>query len=399
MNIILMYCSCFFWLFLPGFMYVSFGGGLGLGSMIAALLQVFLFVAFKSSLPIYINRLLLLYFLFFSLIVLNSIFPAFSIIGFKQIGLFIFIILAMFCAAIFVAELKSWRAIKLIEFFEHMVVIIVLWTLTFYFISFPFMNYDGFSKQMFPYAEPSHYLLSCGFILFVAGAVVSFKYRVVSLCLLIFIGIVMPSVIALVLGFFYLIHFRSLFTAKGLFWSVLLGILVSLGLYYLLGGEYYINNAGYYLNRVDFSADNTNLSALVYIQGFSLIISNLNEYPLGLGQLNIGKEPPIDISLLIYDLAGEFKNRTDGGFLASKFISEFGFLGLCIVIFYLVHWSQLLFRLIFKREHYNEFELICMSGYLVFIVELFLRGTGYLSFGVLLLFIYLINVGKTYRSI
>ena len=398
MNKILLYSSYFFWLFIPSFMYVSFGGGLSQGSIVAVLLQICLFVVFKSSQKININRVMLLNFLFFTLIVINYILPEYSIVGTRQVGLFVFIVFAILCAEMFVVELKYLGASELIIFFERLVIILITWTLMFYFISFPFSNYGNFPKQMFPYAEPSHYVLSCGFMLFVAGTVVSFKYRVASLCLLLFVAVFMPSLVALVLSCFYLIHFKSLFTIRGFLLGVLLGMLILLGTYHLLGVRGDINKAGYYLDRIDFSSDNNNLTALVYMQGYHLIFYNLKEYPLGLGIQNLGKEPPVDISLLIYHLTGEFKNRTDGGFLASKFISEFGFLGFCIVIIYLFHWFQLLFKFIFRREHYNKLQLIYMAGYLVFFVELFMRGTGYFSFGTLLLFLYLINIRRTSLS-
>lgn len=395
MKVNLLYLSYFLWLFLPSFMYVNFGGGLGLGSCLAAFLQLCFFFVLTPKTVISTKIMYLIWILLVVCIALNSIFSEYSVVGVRQLGVFIFLALAVLCSALLVSELKSYSIIDIRRYFESIVLVVIVWTVTFYLVPMTCLNYENFVKNLFPYSEPSHYVLSAGFILFTAGPIVSNKYKIASFLTFIFVGLSMPSLISLVLCAFYLIHFKWLFTVKGIVISFLVGALSFAALYNILDdSSYQLDDVKYYMDRINFSSSNENLSFLVYLQGFLLIISNLQEYPLGLGIQNLGMEQPIEISLLIYDLAGEFKNRNDGGFLASKFISEFGVVGLFGILIYLIHWLRLLFLMIYRRESFTDVQLLYMSGYLVFVIELFVRGTGYFSFGVLLLFVYFISAGE-----
>jgi hypothetical protein len=156
----------------------------------------------------------------------------------------------------------------------------------------------------------------------------------------------------------------------------------------------------HFLSRVDI-ASLSNLSVLVWLQGWDLAFVNfLNTHGVGLGFNSLGLPGTVfsTITERIYYLYEFNSNIYDGGFLASKLIAEFGFIGLFAVFLY-VYWIMYYFLKINKiYAKLNMFDRIKSSSRLcivkknvlistllfTFSVEVFLRGYGYFSPGVVL---------------
>lgn len=152
---------------------------------------------------------------------------------------------------------------------------------------------------------------------------------------------------------------------------------------------------GYYSERLVFNVDSQNLSSLVYLQGWQMLIDSLERtYGFGLGFQQLGVfGTNVSASDQINLLVGDYLNLFDGGFNMAKLLSELGVFGallLCVYTRYLVQAIRLLRRV----AHYGErqpaellFSASCIVGYLV---ELLLRGTGYFTpTGILLVFSFL----------
>lgn len=157
---------------------------------------------------------------------------------------------------------------------------------------------------------------------------------------------------------------------------------------------YFILNNPYFLSRLNVTTISSNLSALVYLQGIydaanSLIITNF----WGLGFQNLGIQPASSIAKNISHIMGAPDielNRSDGGFLAAKIVAEFGFLGILLIVAYLITAIKLFLKIkrlfVGKSPAPNSHNIFFFSMYLGFSIELFVRGVGYFSPTIIIFF-------------
>ncbi|WP_156025187.1 hypothetical protein [Sphingomonas phyllosphaerae] len=141
----------------------------------------------------------------------------------------------------------------------------------------------------------------------------------------------------------------------------------------------------YYAERLDFNwATSTNLSALVYVQGWQMLGESLHKslgWGIGFQQLGI-VYTNVPASIRINLLLGRDANLQDGGFIMSKIGSELGLLGMLLIVayFYTAVRSFLRLRTIAKPgvkiTDAELFARACVVGYLV---EMAVRGTNYFT--------------------
>jgi hypothetical protein len=157
----------------------------------------------------------------------------------------------------------------------------------------------------------------------------------------------------------------------------IVGILI-LGYEVSSGGEYY-------LARLSLSVENANLSGLIYLDGWERAYLNLMDYHgmgVGFQQLGfVGNEGNI-ASLLELLSIGDLA-RLDGSFVAAKLISEFGMLAIIALVVYL-RWASKSGRWLrtIAVEHRNvdvSQEVFFECCFVMFMIDLFVRGTGYFS--------------------
>lgn len=147
----------------------------------------------------------------------------------------------------------------------------------------------------------------------------------------------------------------------------------------------------YYLDRLDFSNNSTNLSSLIYRQGWELVDQGMHYskgWGVGFQQLGFASlnAPTSD---LIYRLLGDDNNLRDGSFLAAKLMSEFGVIGIVLAGLVLIAAFNAALRLramIALPGAEQSANVRFMSAVTCgFIVEMFVRGIGYFSVTAILL--------------
>lgn len=227
-----------------------------------------------------------------------------------------------------------------------------------------------YPKSVFPFTEPSHFALFLTPMLIAACSTSSKHLRIL------FIGLALAETAIL----------QNLTMAVG----CLIAAITCLPLRHLLlllllaVPSIAAFDLAYYMNRVNFSEENTNISTLVFLQGWQLLEEAWDKthgFGLGFQQLGVnGSE--VDAALLIQSLVGDDQNLKDGGFSTAKIVSEFGVFGVAILAAYAVAAikSFLLLRTpATSNRLIHPIHLIAASLVVGYTVELLIRGGGYFT--------------------
>lgn len=230
-------------------------------------------------------------------------------------------------------------------------------------------------RPMFPFTEPSHFsliFLPCFMYVCIRGSGAN-RY---ALWLLGFVVAGAMQSLTLLVG----CAMTLLIFGRG--FAVLLLVLVA-------GGAAYFADLSYYASRLDFTAENQNVSTLVFLQGWQLIgesLANSKGWGLGFQQLGL-HGTDVSAAALIFSVQNTEQNLRDGGFNASKLISEFGVIGLALTILF-VRLAWISFRKL--RLSIDKCQMPCNALFahcvvVAYVVECFLRGAGYFTSSGLLL--------------
>lgn len=251
-------------------------------------------------------------------------------------------------------------------------------------------NYDLYSKEVFPFSEESHYALSLG-MFSVAYSVAGNRLWVLFIGLNLFLlTIIFPSLTLLL--FTSLVFLAASFRLRPVLFK---GFIVVAPMLIFLLLIYLVSNLEYFSSRLTFE-DTRNVTTLVFLQGWHLAYINLIETNgLGLGFQMLGSVSThlSPYAEKIYSIMGEDRNIPDGGFLAAKFIAEFGVIGVLCVIGYVVFLIKFVFYAnqvwAYLRLHGSVgqrdllMKRLLISGVVfAFLVEFLFRGLGYFSPGV-----------------
>ena len=250
------------------------------------------------------------------------------------------------------------------------------------FVKFPFLGYGNFKSSVFPFSEPSHFAITTGAILFALALFSEGKKRALVILLVSILGASFPSLILIVLALLMIV----VFYVKNLLSFLIISIII-ISLLIVIGSS--TDFLTYFIQRLSFGKTSTNQTALVYMQGWEDAIIGFKESNgLGIGFQNMGTLPPGDFGKIILRITHSFKNRNDGGFLASKIICEFGMLGILIIGYYLIlfYRSVDFIRKITVKKTFivDEFKPALLFSHciiIVFFIEMFARGYGYFSPG------------------
>lgn len=230
---------------------------------------------------------------------------------------------------------------------------------------------EKYFKPIFPFTEPSLYSLALLPFLMYCVVRSDGYFKVFYIIIGIGIALALQSLTMLIgLSLIILMCFR--FNIIYLILAIIIGLL-----------SYQIDYS-YYWDRLNFSNDNRNLSFMVWMQGWQLIVESLSKSSwLGLGFQQLGiNRTSVEYSDYIIELIGSNSNLLDGGFSLVKIISEFGIFGIILIIsyIYLTFNSIKSLRLTIKGLKYSPYIILFSHVILVsYSVELFIRGQGYFT--------------------
>lgn len=151
----------------------------------------------------------------------------------------------------------------------------------------------------------------------------------------------------------------------------------------------FFSDVDYFLSRIQLSADNDNLSTLVFLQGWQNAFLTLKDsmgFGSGFQQFGVASSKGViteKISIL-YD--GGALNLMDGGTTASKLIGEFGVLGV-VVVFFVLWQAFISLNKLQEHKYFSGVLLFMHCIAIAFLVEFFVRGVGYFSSGVFMYFL------------
>ena len=225
------------------------------------------------------------------------------------------------------------------------------------------------AKSVFPFTEPSHYAFSAIIPILYCSLRSRLPLRIAILATFLAIGYELQS-LSLVVGVF-----MTAVVTMPLFWLVA-GILIVIPVAYSL-------DLAYFADRLDFSAAATNISSLIYIQGWELARDSFSKsaaWGIGFQQLGTGTITSAAANLL-HRLLNEDSNIYDGGLTAAKYISEFGIFGLIFVAAILYYAARCASFLRFRANSRSiaGYEILFYSSVIGYLLELFVRGAGYFT--------------------
>lgn len=370
--------SILVFLLLPSFIKVTYQEkSLAPGLILVATLHIYLYmiikafnVRFNRNLIVFVLLALLFLFLFSikSLLIYGETKPIFSCLGLSVLFL---------CAYFYSSYLLSlsFSQIHKALVLTISVLLILGWIGVFY--KPYYFNYQLYPKAVFPFSEHSHYALSIGFLILCYNFIGSKKINIFFNIQLFLLSVIFPNLTLLIFFILsllvYAIRFFKPTTILFAFFNILLSF-------------YFVLKIPYFYDRINV-LETSNLSALVWLQGWELIILNWWKYlGFGLGFQMLGSKITSTgyFSGLIQNiLQGSMLNLQDGGFLASKVIAEFGIIGIVISITYIYFIIKLLLDL---RKYYSKNisfslkkKLLFKAFLFSFVVEYFFRGYGYFS--------------------
>ena len=141
------------------------------------------------------------------------------------------------------------------------------------------------------------------------------------------------------------------------------------------------NFIAYFIARLQITSDITNLTTLVWLSGWErAYLALINSYGLGVGfqQMGIVGEIGKYMYSMFVILGGKYLNLFDGGSTGAKLIAELGILGIILVIIYIIFFVRIT-KAFAGKKIYNNIELFFMSIYIMFSIQIFIRGIGYFS--------------------
>ncbi len=227
------------------------------------------------------------------------------------------------------------------------------------------------TKPIFPYTEPSFLGFSIPAVLLLTASRSGLIMRVVWIFLFLIIG-------------YWLANFTIIATCVLVAATVLPISWFFGGLVVAVIGSTSLD-LSYYTDRLDFDwANSKNISALVYVQGWQLLLEAIHKsYGWGLGfqQLGIGYTN-VPATAKINLLLGRDANLQDGGFILSKIVSEFGIFGFFLVIGY-IYFAARSFLKIRRASragiYVSDAELFARCCVLGYVIEGIVRGTNYFT--------------------
>ena len=233
---------------------------------------------------------------------------------------------------------------------------------------------SGQSKPVFFFSEPSHFALDFLPFLLYMTVTSSPKMKLLLLLLGYAIALLLENM-TLIIGVTLIVGLAIPSRRAVLFFALIAVILILLP----------AASLEYYSSRVDISSGNQNLSTLVYLSGWERAYLNFEAtFGLGVGFQQfgiIGSSGEVIESLGTLGMGS--LNLLDGGAVAPKFIGEFGLLAVLMLLAYLGYFvkSAKWLREVSMGEvaPLAYLKVFFLSCFVMYSIDLFVRGTGYFS--------------------
>lgn len=398
--LLLSFCAL---VFIPPFFYVS----LWLSSMtiglVAALAAIIVF--YYRAPPIinwhHINAVGLA---LIALLTLHSLYFLVVEEGYRKAFGIILCFAMLASAAIFSNIIYRCNSRVLLRIFKLLVIVALLIGFGSFFIDANFLHYEKYHKSMFPFAEPSHYALIFSSFFFVTGVVVRKTQRFLLVAAVLLLGALKPNMTLLVIGSIMVVVYYILPLKKQRI--IIFTVALLLGLSVLSSVD--SSKLAYFYERLPFVEGSErsaipgspNITALVYMQGWEVLTDTLvSTGGLGVGLLNMENTIPGYYAELIYEkTGGTYRNRAEGSFFASKLVTEYGVVGVLVLVAYCTMFLKSL-GFFYRLERYIDNKkrskearyplslVYAHSIIVIFVVEAFVRGVGYFSIGVFLMMV------------
>lgn len=236
---------------------------------------------------------------------------------------------------------------------------------------FPSIQNINNTKPIIPYNEPSHYALFFMPFLYYKTFTANTQKKIIYIIIGGFIALFLKNFTLLVgVALCIILNFRK----KSIIILVVTGLLM---FFYL--------DLTYFSDRLKLTTDSDNLSVLVFVQGWQLAYNSLKEtYGLGIGIQQLGfVKVETEAGDTIIRLLGRNVNDTDAGLTFGKIVSEFGLLGVFLIIIYLKYFYKIYIKISTIK---NKNILFACSIYFAFSLDIFIRGIGYFNTPFLLFF-------------
>lgn len=362
----------FFCYFVSNLIYVSLSTSLSVALSISLVLY---FVFNKFELPKLLPYLGLLFILFLCILI-SSIWLYGAHGNSKPILSLSLFFLLFFSYSFFNYAVQDGESVMR-AFLIFYCIMIFLGLISFGFIP-PCCGYESLEKPVFPFREQSHYSLALTVISLPIVLYYKQSYALIVFLCNLGLALFFPNLTLLVSSAVILL----IIALKGSKIWIVCGLFLVVFFIYVL--SFLIEDNEYFSSRLDFS-ETKNLTTLVWVQGIELMYENYHKsLGLGLGFQMLGGSTtslgPTSFDIMLINL-GEDSNLQDGGFFASKVVSEFGVLGLIVVLSYLISLLFIFYK-IFSFDPLKKISANTSLGYGVFIgfvIEMFLRGFGYFS--------------------
>lgn len=363
--------------FLPSIVYVIFNqSSITIGLILSILISI-LIIASRNQINFSIKFIsltaILTFFLF--LISFNNIIDNYFKVGFSILLFSVFLSFSyMFYQMIKRMEIEVFY--NTIVFFCRFLILCGLLSV---FYKINVLGYSQYSKSVLTFYEPSHFALVLIPIVMISSLYVTYYEKIIYIIALIYLAISFPSLILILVSLLLSIIYLN---KKTIIIGVVLISIISSFMFLP-----HIEKISYFLERINFSDNTTNLSVLVYMQGWIDAYSSfIDTHGIGLGFQMAGTNPESWINYRIYELSGMYMNRNDGSFTASKLISEFGFFGVLVSLTYIILFLKAIFKIRGKLK-LGENNIYIISDILIisYVVEMFFRSAGYFTFGTLML--------------
>ena len=229
-------------------------------------------------------------------------------------------------------------------------------------------------KSILYFSEPSHFAIGLApFILYtVLANRLKLSFCIAASTAVLGIGLENLTLLVLSLACLGIVVVRSRLSRLLLF--AVAFTLLSCSLFLLL-------NIEYYSSRI--LLDSNNISSLVFLRGYEASVASLTGPPfLGVGfQVMALRAPSSSASVSLDQLGLGDLNQNDGGFIAAKLLTEFGWPGLLVLVYLLAKCIPLLLNVLRLscQGVATKSDNVFASCVVAVLIQLFVRGSGYLG--------------------